>query len=83
MPLTDEQIDIIREATAYRHPRWSLGTSDSYACDGEWMLQVSAVAANGSRTIWGPHLLGTGTYAEMNKLQHETAVEYRKLTARL
>jgi hypothetical protein len=72
--MTEEQRDIIREAMAYRYLFWGIGVKS-----GKNTLSVSAKSSNGSRTIWGPHLLGTGTFTEMSKLRDRAMAEYRKL----
>ncbi len=71
--LTDEQEDILRELTAYRYPRFTIGLSP------EFTVEVSAIAPNPNRRIWGPHTLGTGTFAEMRELHDEAKVEYHLL----
>ena len=73
--MRDEQSDIIREAAAYRFPYWTIGVIKD-----RWMLEVRATLepSIGSRPIWGPHLFGTGTYNEMNKLRRAAMATYNK-----
>lgn len=74
--LTDEQRDILREATAYRFPHFSIG----YWGGGAYGLDVSASTINRNRMLWKPHRLGRGTIGEMNQLRKAAMAEYNRLT---
>ena len=76
--MSSDQEEILREALAYRFPRWTIGV-----IGGRWMLEMRATLkpSVGSRPIWGPHLFGTGTYTEMNKLRQRAMTAYNRLTA--
>lgn len=76
--LTEEQQDIVREASAYRFPRWSIGLGIGDKASFE--LQIRAVPINRNRAIWGPRRLGTGTFDEMEALRKTTTAEYNRLT---
>lgn len=74
--LTEEQRDILREATAYRFPRFSIG----YAGGGDSSLYVSASTLNQNRQVWKSHRLATGTFGEMQRLRETAMAEYDRLT---
>ncbi len=74
--LTDEQLHTLHEAAAYRYPRFTIGLSPDFS------LEVSAKSANGSRTIWDPRVLATGTFAEMKTLHVKAMAEYKLLAER-
>lgn len=75
--LTDEQRDILWEATAYRFIHYSAGVCRAV---GGFELEIRANAPlNPNRKIWGPQILGTGTFDEMEQLRKAAMTEYKRL----